>query len=325
MDVAVCLHTDSLNEGCSLEETLAAIGSRTIHAYHVEGVGGGHVPHTLELIGQGKIICSSTNPTNPYTVNTEAEHLDMIMTVHRLNPMFPEDVDAAKSRVRGKTMAAEDILHDLGAISIMASDAQGMGRIGETIRRTWQTADKMKRYFRDVRLSDNERVLRYLAKYTINPAIAHGFSQYVGSLEPGKLADIVLWKPAFFGVKPEIILKCGFPVWAVVGDGNATIRGSQPTFYASQYGALGKAAGSLSLTFISQAALENKLERKFQSTRRFVAVRGTRIVGPADMIRNDYLPTVKVDPHTFDVFVDGKPISCPSAEEVSLNRLYFFT
>lgn len=321
--VQVCLHTDTLNESAQLEDTLAAIGNRTLHAYHVEGAGGGHAPDVLAIVGKGNIICSSTNPTIPYTVNTAAEHLAMIMTVHRLNPLIAEDVAAASSRVRDETLAAEDVLHDMGAISITSSDSQGMGRIGETILRTWQLADKMKRQSGVESVNDNERILRYIAKYTINPAIAHGVAKYVGSLEPGKVADMVLWRPGFFGVKPETVYKSGIAVWGSLGDGNATARPCQPHMYQAQYGGLGAAVASLCLTFVSQQSVDGGLAGKTKSRRRFAPISNTRSLGPKDMVRNSAQPQVEVDPRTRQVRVNGQAVTSDPVAEVPLNRLYF--
>lgn len=322
MDVAVCLHTDGLNESGSLEDTLAAIAGRTVHAFHVEGAGGGHVPNILEIVGRDRIISSSTSPTIPYGIHAEAEHHEMITVVHRLSPLLPEDWETARSRVRGSTMAAESLLHDLGAIQITSSDSQGMGRIGETIRRTWQMADWMKRVSGEVADSDNDRILRYLAKYTINPAITHGISDYVGSLEPGKVADIVLWQPVFFGVRPEMVFKSGFAVWGTRGDGNGSTRICQPITYGPLFGSMGGACASLSLSFVSQTALDQGLPRRVATRRHMVPVRGTRGIGVEQMCRNSHRPHIRVDKKTVQVQIDGKPVHVPPAENVALNRLY---
>jgi len=327
MDVAVCLHTDSFNESCSVQDLKSIIGDRTVHAYHVEGTGGGHIPNLIEIVGHGNIISSSTNPTLPFTVNTVAEHKEMIIFIHKLNPAIKQDLIAAEARIKANTMAAENVLHDLGAISIVNSDSQGMGRMGETIRRTWQLADKMKKESPDPNNTgnDNERILRYLAKYTINPAVAHGINSFVGSLEPGKIADLVLWRPALFGVKPEFIIKKGFVVMAVVGDGNATTRNCQPLLYRPLFGSYGDAASSLCLNFVSRPSLDNQLARKLKTKRELAAVKNTRGIGPRNMIRNSLKPEVKMDLATGRVFVNGKEAVSPAAESVVMNRLYFLT
>lgn len=327
MDVAVALHTDSCNESCSLQDLLSVIGDRTVHAYHVEGTGGGHIPNIIEIVGCGNIISSSTNPTLPYTVNTVAEHKEMIISVHKLHPAIRQDLLAAASRVRENTIAAEDVLHDMGAISLVSSDSLGMGRIGETIRRTWQLADKMKKesVVEDSAGNDNERILRFLAKYTINPAITHGVSSYIGSLEPGKIADIVLWRPAFFGVKPEIVVKNGFVTYAVVGDGNASTRICQPMLYQPMFGSYGLAPGSLCVNFVSQAFYNSKRARHMKIVRRPAPVKNTRGIGPQDLIRNSCQPAVKVDLDTGQVTIDGKKAVSQAAQSVVMNRLYFLS
>lgn len=333
-DVQLCIHTDGLNESCGLEETLAVIGDRTIHAYHVDGAGGGHVPDTIALVGRGRIIASSTTPTIPFTVHTEREHLEMIRTVHRMKEEFAGDHDLVRSRVRPTTMAAEDVLHDMGAIAIMTSDSQGMGRIGETIRRTWQLAHRMKEWQQAAASpaaqagapsggpADNARVLRYLAKYTINPAITHGIAHEVGSLEPGKRADIVLWQPRFFGVRPENVLKCGFPAWANLAEGNASTRVCQPSLYRRHWGASGKAPAGVGLLFVSQLSIDSGQAAKLPTARERVAVKGTRGIGPESMPHHGARPRVEVDPATLEVTIDGEPVHLPPVPRVPLNRLY---
>lgn len=335
-DVAVCLHTDGLNESGFVEDTISAIAGRAVHAFHVEGTGGGHVPDVLKLVEHENIICSSTNPTLPFSINTALEHPSMIMTVHRLSAAISSDRDIAYARVRAYTMAAEGVLHDMGAISVVNSDAQGMGRIGETIQRTWQLADRMKKLsrfgiadappeFREG--NDNDRVLRYIAKYTINPAIAHGISDYVGSIHRGKLADLVLWRPGFFGVKPEAVYKCGFAVWGLRGDGNGSTRSCQPLTYGPQFGSLGDAPSRLGLGFVSKACLES-LERRSTGQglaslrRRLVPVRGTRQVSRKAMIRNAAVPKVEINDKEEKVYVNGRLVNAPPAEKLPLSRLY---
>jgi urease subunit alpha len=334
MDVAVAMHTDGLNESAELSDTVAAINGRAVHAYHAEGAGGG--PYDLlEIVAQPNVIPSSTNPSNPYTIHTPAEHFDMIMTVHGLNPAFPEDILAARHRIRPATMAAETPLHDLGAISITASDSLGMGRIGETIRRTWQMAHAMQSAelrehgaesgSRAVLQEANERVLRYLAKYTINPAIAHGLSQHVGTLEPGKLADVVLWRPDCFGVKPNLVIKGGMPAWGALGDGNAAVESAEPLVYGPLFGGRGQAAGALSITFVSQAALDGGLSRRLREKghrRQLQPVRQTRTVGKRDMRFNSATPPVRVHPVTHEVTIDGRRIAMEPMQNVPLSRLY---
>lgn len=321
--VQVAMHTDSLNESAQLAETLAAIGGRSVHAYHVEGAGGGHTPDLLEIASEPAVIPSSTNPTIPYTVNTLAEHEDMISVVHMLRPQLPGDMASARARVRESTVAAEDWLHDAGAISIMSSDSQGMGRIGEVITRTWQLAHRMKELAGPEGSNDNQRILRYLAKYTINPAIAHGLATHVGSLEVGKLADIILWDPAYFGVKPEMVIKGGFVVWGPEGDGNATTPISQPLRYRPSYGAFGNAPASLSLNFVSQASLDAGLPSRLRSARRCVPVGPIRNIGKTDMVRNSACPEIRVDPLSFDVTIDGAVVRPEPAGSLPLTHRYF--
>src|SRR5215470_12451114 len=327
LDFQVQLHTDTLNESGFLEDTLAAIRGRTIHMYHTEGAGGGHAPDIIRVAGEINCLPSSTNPTNPYTVNTFDEHLDMIMVCHHLSARIPEDLAFAESRIRAETIAAEDVLHDLGAISMMSSDSQAMGRIGEVIIRTWQTADKMKRQRGplpgETSGDDNLRVKRYVAKYTINPAIAHGLSSHVGSVEVGKLADLVLWKPAFFGVKPEMVVKGGLIARAAMGDPNASIPTPQPVLYRPMFGALGRAVGSTALTFVSAAALADGVPQRLGLTRRAVAVSRCRGLGKRDMIHNDALPRIEVDPETYQVRADGTLLTCEPARVLPMAQRYF--
>ena len=322
-DVQAFIHTDSLNESGHFEETMAAIAGRTIHAYHCEGAGGGHAPDILQIVSYEHVLPSSTNPTNPFTVHTLAEHLEMIMTVHWLNPRIPEDVAIAESRIRADTVAAEDILHDLGAISMMSSDSMGMGRVGETILRTWQLAHKMKAQRGAEGDHDNARVLRYLAKYTINPAIATGVGAHVGSLEPGKLADIVLWRSKFFGVKPDLVIKGGLPVLGAAGSPDASIRFAEPVYLRPLWGAVGAAPASLSLLFTSQLAAAHDAGARMPTTRQVVPVRGTRVLRKQHMVRNAALPVVKVDPETYVVTVDGQRAWCEPVDQLPMNQLYF--
>jgi urease subunit alpha len=326
MDVQVAIHTDTLNESGFVETTLQAIGGRTIHAYHTEGAGGGHAPDIIKVCGEPNVLPSSTNPTRPYTVNTIDEHLDMLMVCHHLDPAIAEDVAFAESRIRRETIAAEDILHDLGAFSMLSSDSQAMGRVGEVIIRTWQTAHKMKqqrgKLGGDPAAHDNLRVKRYIAKYTINPAIAHGIAHVVGSVEPGKLADLVLWKPAFFGVKPSLILKGGMIAAAAMGDPNASIPTPQPVHYRPMFGAFGKALAT-SVTFVSKAALKNPAVLKLKLGKRLVAVKNTRKIGKRDMKLNDALPKIDVDPETYVVRADGELLACEPATELPLAQRYF--
>ena len=322
-DVQVAVHTDGLNECLSVDDTLAVLAGRTIHAFHIEGCGGGHSPDVLRLLGEPNIIASSTNPTIPFGRDAVAEHFAMIMDVHALRHDFPDDVAAAHDRVRGATMGAEDLLHDLGLIAITSSDSQGMGRVGETVRRTFQLAAKMKgeRGADDPR-HDNERVLRYLAKLTINPAIAHGLSHEVGALTPGRIADIVLWRPALFGVKPELVLKSGFPAWGVAGDPNAVTMLCEPLRMGPQFGALGASAAELSVAFVAQAAIDSGGADRLTTRKRRSAVHGCRGIGPAQMVRNSRTGAVRVDHATHAVTLDGDPVASPPAERVSLSRLF---
>jgi urease subunit alpha len=326
-DVQVAIHTDTLNESGFVENTLAAFKGRTIHAYHTEGAGGGHAPDIIRACGEPNVLPSSTNPTRPYTRNTVDEHLDMLMVCHHLDPGIAEDVAFAESRIRRETIAAEDILHDLGAFSMIASDSQAMGRVGEVIIRTWQTAHKM-RVQRgplpgEADGSDNERVKRFVAKYTINPAIAHGFAHEVGSIEPGKLADIVLWRPAFFAVKPALIIKGGMIAAAPMGDPNASIPTPQPVHYRPMFGAYGGALAATSLTFVSQAAERAGLAEALGLRKRTVAVRGTRGIGKRDMVRNALCPRIEVDPQTYQVRADGELLVCDPADVLPLAQRYF--
>jgi len=314
MDVQVAIHTDTLNESGFVEASVAAFKGRTIHTYHTEGAGGGHAPDIIKVCGQPNVLPSSTNPTRPYTVNTIAEHLDMLMVCHHLDPAIAEDVAFAESRIRRETIAAEDILHDLGAFSMMSSDSQAMGRVGEVIIRTWQTAHKMRVQRGNRENNDNARVKRYIAKYTINPAIAHGISHEVGSLEEGKLADLVLWKPAFFGVKPFLIVKGGMIAAAAMGDPNASIPTPQPVHYRPMFGAK-------AVTFVSGASLRNPLLKKIK--RPLVAVKNTRRIGKKDMVHNDYLPQMSVDPETYEVRADGELLVCEPAKALPMAQRYF--
>jgi urease subunit alpha len=326
-DVQVAIHTDTLNEAGFVEDSIAAFRGRTIHTYHTEGAGGGHAPDILRVCGEVNVLPSSTNPTRPFTVNTLDEHLDMLMVCHHLDPSLPEDLAFAESRIRPETIAAEDILHDLGAISMMSSDAQAMGRVGEVILRTWQTADKMKqqrgRLPEEQGDNDNQRVKRYLAKYTINPAIAHGIADHVGSIAVGKLADLVLWRPAFFGVKPEMILKGGCIAYSLMGDPNASIPTPQPTLYRPMFGALGRAKYATSYTFVSQAALVRRVPEQLGLQKLLVAVRSCRGLSKAAMIHNGYLPRLEIDPETYVVKADGQVLICDPAPRLSLAQRYF--
>ena len=328
LDVQVAIHTDTLNESGYVDDTLRAFKGRTIHTFHSEGAGGGHAPDIIRVCGEANVLPSSTNPTRPFTVNTIDEHLDMLMVCHHLDSKIPEDVAFAESRIRPETIAAEDRLHDLGAISMMSSDSQAMGRIGEVICRTWQTAHKMKTQFGALTgaahtAADNFRALRYLAKYTINPAIAHGISHVVGSVAVGKLADLVIYKPALFGVKPEMILKGGFIAWANMGDPNASIPTPQPMFYRPQFGAHGRALGSTSLTFVSEASLKQKNGiRDLGLRRELVAVKRCRKIGKRDMVLNDALPKIEVDPETYTVKADGVHLTCEPAKVLPMAQRY---
>jgi len=325
-DVQVAIHTDTLNESGFVEDTLAAFKGRTIHTYHTEGAGGGHAPDIIKACGQPNVLPSSTNPTRPYTVNTVDEHLDMLMVCHHLDPNIQEDVAFADSRIRRETIAAEDILHDLGAFSMIASDSQAMGRVGEVICRTWQTAHKMKMQRGaldgDPPQNDNLRARRYVAKYTINPAISHGIGEEVGSIEAGKLADLVLWRPGFFGIKPALIIKGGFIAAAPMGDPNASIPTPQPVHYRYMFGGHGGAVASTSVSFVSQAALRAGVGTALGLRKHVVAVRGTRRIGKRDMVLNDYTPTMEVDPQTYEVRADGELLVCEPAAEVPLAQRY---
>ncbi|MDH4273937.1 MAG: urease subunit alpha [Gammaproteobacteria bacterium] len=326
-DVQVAIHTDTLNESGFVENTCAAFKGRTIHTYHTEGAGGGHAPDIIRLCGESNVLPSSTNPTRPYTVNTLDEHLDMLMVCHHLDPSIAEDIAFAESRIRRETIAAEDILHDIGAFSMLSSDSQAMGRVGEVITRTWQTAHKMKIQRGSLPLDnarhDNFRVRRYIAKYTINPALTHGIANDVGSLEVGKLADIVLWRPAFFGVKPALIIKCGMIVAAPMGDPNASIPTPQPVYYRQMFGALGTALHATSVTFVSRAALDLGVRERFGLSKNLIAVVDTRKLRKSDLIHNDLQPTMEVNPQTYEVRADGELLTCEPAQELPLTQRYF--
>jgi urease subunit alpha len=327
LDVQVAIHTDTLNESGFVEDTIAAFKDRSIHTYHTEGAGGGHAPDIIKACGLPNVLPSSTNPTRPYTVNTVDEHLDMLMVCHHLSPSIPEDVAFAESRIRRETIAAEDILHDLGAFSMIASDSQAMGRVGEVITRTWQTAHKMKvqrgALAGDPAGHDNLRARRYVAKYTINPAITHGIAHEVGSVEVGKLADLVLWKPAFFGAKPSLILKGGLIAAAPMGDPNASIPTPQPVHYRPMFGAYGRALGATCMTFVSQAALESGVADALGLQRLIGVTRGSRRVRKRDMIHNDWQPDIQVDPQTYQVRADGELLTCEPARVLPLAQRYF--
>ncbi len=326
-DVQVAIHTDTLNESGFVETTAAAFKDRVIHTFHTEGAGGGHAPDIIKLCGLANVLPSSTNPTRPFTVNTLDEHLDMLMVCHHLDSRIQEDVAFAESRIRRETIAAEDILHDLGAFSIIASDSQAMGRIGEVIIRTWQTADKMKQQRgslpEDGAGNDNFRVKRYIAKYTINPAITHGIADYVGSIEVGKLADLVLWKPMFFGVKPDIVLKSGTIAAAAMGDPNASIPTPQPVHYRPMFGSFGRSLQASSVTFVSQAGLDAGLAQQLGLNKTLLAVRNTRNIGKKDLLLNSYLPKIEVDPETYEVRADGQLLTCQPATVVPMAQRYF--
>ncbi len=326
-DVQVMIHTDTLNESGFVERTLEAIGDRTIHAYHTEGAGGGHAPDIIKVCGEANVLPSSTNPTRPFTVNTIEEHLDMLMVCHHLDPRVPEDIAFAESRIRAETIAAEDILHDLGALSMISSDSQAMGRVGEVVMRTWQTADKMKRQRGPLSEergdNDNVRARRYIAKYTINPAVACGIAEHVGSVEVGKLADLCLWHPAFFGVKPEMVLKGGAIAAAQMGDPNASIPTPQPVHYRPMFGAFGGARPAGSLTFLSQAALEADLPAALDLQSVPVPVAQTRTIDKRSMVHNDVLPRIEVDPETYEVRADGELLTCEPALELPMAQRYF--
>ncbi|MHB0991797.1 MAG: urease subunit alpha [Burkholderiales bacterium] len=327
IDFQVQLHSDTLNESGFLEDTLAAIKGRTIHMYHTEGAGGGHAPDIIAVAGEMNCLPSSTNPTNPYTINTFDEHLDMIMVCHHLNPAVPEDVAFAESRIRAQTIAAEDVLHDIGAISMLGSDSQGMGRINEVICRTWQLASKMK----DQRgrleeetlpLGDNMRIKRYIAKYTINAARTFGIDAHVGSLEKGKLADIVLWRPGFFGIKPELVIKGGFIAWGAMGDSAASLMTCEPVIMRPQWGAFGEAKKALSVNFVNQLAISSDIQGRLGISKACLAAQGTRKLNKLDMLHNSALPHIRVNPQTFEVFVDGKLATCEPARELPLSQRY---
>ncbi|MFP6736055.1 MAG: urease subunit alpha [Rhodospirillales bacterium] len=326
-DVQVAIHTDTLNESGFVENTIAAFKGRTIHAFHTEGAGGGHAPDIIRVCGEANVLPSSTNPTRPFTVNTIDEHLDMLMVCHHLDARIPEDVAFAESRIRRETIAAEDILHDLGAFSMIASDSQAMGRVGEVIIRTWQTADKMKRQrgalANEARDNDNFRIKRYIAKYTINPAISHGIASHVGSVEVGKLADLVLWKPMFFGVKPDIVLKSGTIAAAAMGDPNASIPTPQPVHYRPMFGAFGKSLTASSVTFVSEAAIANGTAATLGLEKPVLGVSNTRRVTKKDMVHNDLTPEIEVDSETYEVRADGELLTCEPAQELALAQRYF--
>jgi urease subunit alpha len=324
-DVQVAIHTDTLNEAGFVDDTIAAIGGRTIHTYHTEGAGGGHAPDIIKIAGLSNILPSSTNPTRPLTVNTIAEHLDMLMVCHHLNPLVPEDVAFAESRIRQETIAAEDVLHDLGVISMMSSDSQAMGRIGEVVLRTWQTAHKMKTQrgalAGDSSRNDNTRVKRYVSKYTINPAVAHGISHEVGSIEAGKLADLILWSPAFFGVKPEMVIKGGFIAWSLMGDANASIPTPQPVLYRPMFGSFGQAVQAIGATFVSKAGIPHVQQLGLR--KRLVPVENCRQIGKANMIHNSATPKIEVDPETYEVRADGELLTCEPASVLPMAQRYF--
>jgi urease subunit alpha len=325
-DTQVAIHTDTLNECGYVNDTIDAISGRTIHTYHTEGAGGGHAPDILKIAGEINVLPSSTNPTRPFTVNTLEEHLDMMMVCHHLNPSISEDVAFAESRIRAETIAAEDVLHDIGAISMYSSDSQAMGRVGEVTTRAWQTADKMKKMSGRLKLekgnNDNLRIKRYLAKLTINPAITHGISDYVGSLQPGKIADIVIWTPQFFGIKPKLIIKGGFIAYSLMGDANASIPTPEPVYYRPMFGAKGKARYSTSVTFTSKAAIRNGLQKKLDLKKKLLAVKNCRNISKKSMVYNNLIPKIEIDPETYVVKVDGKLATTEAAKELSLSRLY---
>ena len=328
MDVQVMIHSDTLNESGFVEDTIAAFKGRTIHAFHTEGAGGGHAPDIMRVAGLPNVLPSSTNPTRPFTVNTIDEHLDMLMVCHHLDSRIPEDLAFAESRIRKETIAAEDILHDLGALSMMSSDSQAMGRIGEVIIRTWQTAHKMKQQRGSLDAdkgtgNDNARAKRYVAKYTINPAIAHGVARHIGSVEVGKLADLVLWSPAFFGVKPDFVIKGGMIAAAPMGDPNASIPTPQPVHYRPMFGAYGGAVGATSLTFVSKAAMAGNLRASLNVSKSFAPVENTRSIGKADMIHNGATPDIQIDPETYEVRANGELLVCEPAKDLPMAQRYF--
>ena len=326
-DVQVAIHTDTLNEAGFVEDSIAAFKGRTIHTYHTEGAGGGHAPDIIKVCGQSNVLPSSTNPTRPFTVNTIDEHLDMLMVCHHLDSSIPEDLAFAESRIRPETIAAEDILHDLGAFSMMASDSQAMGRVGEVILRTWQTAHKMRiqrgRLPDETGGNDNVRAKRYIAKYSINPAITHGICDHVGSIEVGKLADLVVWDPAFFGVKPQLVLKGGFLVWAAMGDANASIPTPQPVLGRPMFGAYGRVPYSASVTFVSQAGVESEVGERLGLQKPTVAVTNCRELDKSAMVNNTYLPNVEVNPETYEVRADGELLTCEPADVLPMTQRYF--
>ncbi|MDO5517069.1 MAG: urease subunit alpha, partial [Clostridium sp.] len=326
-DVQVAVHTDTLNEGGFVEHTIEAFGGRTIHTYHTEGAGGGHAPDLLKVASQLNVIPASTNPTKPYTINTIAEHLDMLMVCHHLDPKVPEDIAFADSRIRHQTIAAEDILQDMGVFSIMSSDSMAMGRIGEVITRTWQTADKMKKQRgilpEDSEENDNYRVRRYIAKYTINPAIAQGMSKYIGSVEVGKIADLVLWDPQFFGAKPHMVIKGGMAAKSIIGEANASIPTCQPEIFRDCYGALGKAKYKTCITFVSKYAYDHHIKEELGLQKCVLPVGGIRNLTKKDMKLNNKTPKLGVDPQTYQVTVDGEPIDCEPAETLPLTQRYY--
>lgn len=326
-DVQLAIHTDTLNEAGFVEDTIAAIDGRTVHTYHTEGAGGGHAPDVIKLAAERTVLPSSTNPTRPFTINTLPEHLDMLMVCHHLSPDVPEDIAFAESRIRPQTMGAEDVLHDRGVISMYSSDSQAMGRVGETFTRLFQTADKMKRttgpLAGDSDRNDNARILRYLAKLTINPALAHGISDHVGSLAPGKLADIVLWSPLFFAAKPKMVIKGGMIAWSAMGDANASIPTCEPVLYRPMFGAYGGALAATSLTFVSRAALEAEVGRNLGLQRTLAAVSGCRTVSKASMVRNSATPRIDVDPESYEVRLDGELAESAPATELALAQRYF--
>ncbi|MGA9523473.1 MAG: urease subunit alpha [Myxococcaceae bacterium] len=325
-DVQVTIHTDTLNESGYVDDSIAAFRGRTIHTYHTEGAGGGHAPDIIRVCGEPNVLPSSTNPTRPFTVNTLDEHLDMLMVCHHLDMELPEDVAFAESRIRGETIAAEDVLHDLGALSIMSSDSQAMGRVGEVITRTWQTAHKMRvqrgRLAGETGDNDNLRIRRYIAKYTINPAIAHGMGHQIGSVEVGKLADLVLWRPAFFGARPEMVIKGGFIAWAQMGDPNASIPTPQPSYMRPMFGAMGRAVGATSIAFVSRRSLAEGWLSPLGLGKRLVAVEKCRGIGKRDMKLNDALPMMEVDPETYEVRANGELLRCEPATELPLAQRY---
>jgi len=326
-DVQIAIHSDTLNEAGFVEDTIAAIGDRVIHTYHTEGAGGGHAPDIIKMASFPNVLPSSTNPTRPYTINTLEEHLDMLMVCHHLDPAIPEDIAFADSRIRKETIAAEDILHDIGVFSMISSDSQAMGRVGEVITRTWQTAHKMKEQrgalSEETTTADNFRVKRYIAKYTINPAITHGISEEVGSIEEGKFADLVLWEPAFFGIKPEIIIKGGMIAASIMGDPNASIPTPQPTLYRQMFGAYGKAVHEIAITFLSKVAIENQLPEKLGLQKKIVAVSQIRQLRKSDLKLNTAIPNIEVDPQTYEVTIDGELMTCEPAVSLPMAQRYF--